>query len=926
MAFQLILGRLPLPHEMAYYASFSDSPEKLGLRLIASKEFRKHAMLGEFPAGTNQRVCAEIRDRLKLWVDLMDAGVSAGAIADNWEPAETHFILSILQSGNALLDIGAHIGWFTVLGAHRVGPQGRVFAFEPRPAIFAYLRASVEANGFAERCVLHCAALSDKRGTTSMAVFTKEFNTGHAFMVAGEVPEGASLVTDIPTMVLDNIPFDRKIDLIKIDVEGAEAMILRGGRELLQRDQPVIVSELFPCWLRSVSGESPEDFFDFLRTLGYRLFELTELGVGREFHTLRKWQSASDDYFTNVVALTDDHIGRYLLRPLDRRIEAYQDEIVRIQDEVERIRIELSTERERRIRDEASSHERLAEFSEQNVSLIANNLKLEKQVLNLEQELSILSRREVAKTEKLLELTSQNSEFARKNKELSAQVSTEIQKAEEVTRVCADLSTHLAIIQTSNAWRACLVLIRLAGKLPASVRRPVVRILKLLWWTSTGQLPQRWRAWRERNRESVTANPANEQILVQTQKHKPEEDLSKWANRRGPVALIVDDRWPEPDRDSGSVDAVNLVRNLVELGFEVVFAVASDLVQDERYRKGLVDLGAQPLARTGAAYVQRYIEDNRHVFTLVVLTRVSCGGALFELVRYNSPDAKIIFNTVDLHFLREYRAAILKNDKAAVAQAQATRDREEWLVGRADLTIVVSEMEQEILSAAVPRAPILHLPLTRDISVPQAPFSKRQHIGFVGGFAHAPNIDAIQWLLTEIWPSVRKRMPDLTLSIVGSNLPKELVKTSDGVIYLGPVDDLHAWFETLIISVAPLRIGAGAKGKVASSLASGVPCVLSTIAAEGMNLTDGENVLIADSPEVFVDKIVSLCNDAEQWNRLSAEALRFARSQLSHEVNRDRLHAALIGIGVPVREAVAKRLVSHVAREWEHPQNKVKVG
>jgi FkbM family methyltransferase len=822
IAFQALLGRAPLPHEVDAYAALEGSPKELGLRLMTSQEFRRRAQLGEFPAGATRWVCAEIRDELKLWVDLMDAGVSAGAIADNWEPAETNFILSILKKGGCFLDIGAHLGWFTVLAAHRVGPEGRVYAFEPRQKIFNYMRASVEANGFQERCVLRCAALSDKIGTTSMAAFSAEFNSGHAFMVMGERPEGASMVEDIPTLTLDGLEWDRKIDLLKIDVEGAEAIVLKGGRTLLQRDRPVIVSELFPRWLRNVSGVTADEFLKLLKESGYRLFELTPHGVGREIQTLSKAQLFSEEYFTNIVGLTEEHIAEYLLRPLDGRLTAQAGQVAQLEEEVTRLRREA---------------EKLA-----------------------------------AHAGRLVE----------RNDMLAAQ---------------------LAALRSSSIWRACMALARLASHVPVPLRRFLVRRAKLGWWGVTGQLPRRWSQYRQFRRDGGAVAASHATLPPQVE--NPDIELAHWADRRGPVALVVDHCWPEPDRDSGSVDAVNLVRHLLAMGFEVVYASAGDLVQAPRYREELVALGVTALPGTGAAFVRKYIEDNRDIFSLVILSRVSCGGALFELVRYNCPDAKIIFNTVDLHFLRESRAAQLSGRQDEAASAERTREREEWLVGQADLTIVVSETEREILAAAVPRAPVLHLPLARDIMPVTAPLQARNRVGFIGGFAHLPNLDAVRWFLAEIWPLVRQQRPDLIFSIAGSGLPDDTVRPEDGVEYVGAVDDLNGWFETLLTSVAPLRIGAGAKGKVASSLANGVPCVVSAVAAEGMGLTDGETALIAATPEAFAGRILALAADDALRQELSAGGLAFARARFSQQSNLLRLHEALIKLNVPVPKEMA---------------------
>jgi FkbM family methyltransferase len=888
--FQALLGRAPLPHEVDAYKSLKSSPKELGLQLMASQEFRRRAMLGTFPAGSSQWVCGEIRDGLRLWVDLMDAGVSAGAIADNWEPAETNFVLSILTNGSTFLDIGAHLGWFTVLGAHRVGPEGRVYAFEPRRTIFEHMRASVEANGFQKRCVLRCAALSDKVGTTSMATFSAEFNSGHAVMVTGAPLEGASLVTDIPTVVLDELEWDRRIDLIKIDVEGAEAMVLRGGRKLLARDRPVIVSELFPRWLRTVSGVSPDDYMDTLKEFGYRVFELTSGGIGCEIHSLSKPHSISEDYFTNIVALTEEHMERYLVRPLDGRVEAYEAALARLQADLAAEKAAHTQQTDMRAR----SDETLLAFRQEADDRIRLQTEAyEAALARLRTELAAKTAERSDTTVVTLqhETDDRITQLSQENKTLATQIAALNERK-------AVLSAQLASLHASNIWRACTVLTRLAQPIPPPVRKQLVRSAKLGWWTMKGELPERWKAWRQMRHIGLPVTTSQPPLPPHTD--DPASELARWANRRGPVALIVDDRWPEPDRDSGSVDAVNLVRNLVALGFEVAYAVASDLIQDARYREDLTALNATPLPQNGAAYVQKYIEDNRDIFSLVILTRVGCGGALFELVRYNCPDAKIVFNTVDLHFLREQRTAQLSGNQNEIQRANQTRDREEWLVGHADLTIVVSETEREILAACVPRAPVLHLPLSRDIVPPTASFSARKGIGFVGGFAHQPNLDAIRWFLAEIWPLVRQRCPDLTFSIAGSKLPAGIVRPGDGVTYVGSIDDLHAWFETLLMSVAPLRIGAGAKGKVVSSLSNGLPCVLSAIAAEGMNLIDGENVLIADTPEAFADKIIALVTDEALWRKLSAGALELARQHFSHQANLRDLHEALVRMGVQV--------------------------
>src|SRR5204862_2852243 len=151
---------------------------------------------------------------------------------------------------------------------------------------------------------------------------------------------------------------------------------------------------------------------------------------------------------------------------------------------------------------------------------------------------------------------------------------------------------------------------------------------------------------------------------------------------------------------------------------------------------------------------------------------------------------------VDLHFLRAEREAQLRGDRKALAQARRTRMREELIASRVDATIVVSNHESALLAAALPDAYIVHLPLAREINLPQAGFTARRGIGFIGGFAHAPNVDALQYFFAEIWALVLREMPECEFEIVGADLPTELLKGVPGRIrYLGHVPDIGPWFE-----------------------------------------------------------------------------------------------------------------------------------
>ena len=112
-------------------------------------------------------------------------------------------------------------------------------------------------------------------------------------------------------------------------------------------------------------------------------------------------------------------------------------------------------------------------------------------------------------------------------------------------------------------------------------------------------------------------------------------------------------------------------------------------------------------------------------------------------------------------------------------------------------------------------------------------------MGFVGSFGHLPNVDAVKFLVGEVWPIALRELPECELTIVGTGLPPGALGTTAGVRYLGHVPDLAPWFEGLRATIAPLRYGAGAKGKIVSSLAHGVQCVATEVAVEGMGLAEG---------------------------------------------------------------------------------------
>ena len=341
-------------------------------------------------------------------------------------------------------------------------------------------------------------------------------------------------------------------------------------------------------------------------------------------------------------------------------------------------------------------------------------------------------------------------------------------------------------------------------------------------------------------------------------------------------ALVIDWATPMPDHDSGSVDIFNLARMLGRLNIKTAFAAHRDLDYWGTYTDDLQKLGVEMLYSPFVDSLQGYLKQAGKDIDYLLVHRVGVFKDLAPSLRTLCPNARIVFHTVDLHHIREARQAETEQSEKLQKQARITRKTELRLARRADAIVVVSDHEKALIQDAVPDTQVFHLPLIRDIpGRGQVAFSQRQGIAFLGNYLHDPNLDAVRYFVREIWPDFHAAVPGAELIVGGAQMPAEVenLGMNDGVRTIGYVEDLAELFNGIRLTVAPLRYGAGAKGKVVSSLCHGVPVVASPVAAEGMNLEDGRDILIArDQAEWLRHLRHAYCNEAA-WQGLSAAGL-----------------------------------------------------
>jgi glycosyltransferase involved in cell wall biosynthesis len=246
-------------------------------------------------------------------------------------------------------------------------------------------------------------------------------------------------------------------------------------------------------------------------------------------------------------------------------------------------------------------------------------------------------------------------------------------------------------------------------------------------------------------------------------------------------------------------------------------------------------------------------------------------------VAVHCPKAIRILDTEDLHCLRKGRQQALKDGKPFDEKYlfNETAKREIASIYRCDLSLIISEAEMEILKDQfkVNESLLCYLPFMLDSvskeSIQKLPqFEKRQHFVFIGNFLHEPNYDAVIYLKDTIWPLIRQQLPMAELHVYGaysSQKVEQLQNLKEGFHIKGFAEDVNKVMQNSRVCLAPLRFGAGLKGKLIDAMQNGTPCVMTSIAAEGMFGNLGPNGFIEDIPQEFAQKAVELYTNENTW-------------------------------------------------------------
>jgi glycosyltransferase involved in cell wall biosynthesis len=361
-------------------------------------------------------------------------------------------------------------------------------------------------------------------------------------------------------------------------------------------------------------------------------------------------------------------------------------------------------------------------------------------------------------------------------------------------------------------------------------------------------------------------------------------------------ALVIDDLVPVTDRDAGSSAILSHMRGLQLIGYEVTFVAAAELSPPAAALEALEARGIECCHAPYYASVEEVLRRQPGGFEVVYLHRAGNAAKYLALVRECIPRARTVYSVADLHHVRVARQAKIEERQELLALSRRLRIDECMAAATANVVITHSAFEAAWLLQVVKECNVHVVPWEVPLRPASRSWGERQGIAFVGGFRHAPNLDAVRFLAGEIMPRVQRADPSIVCSIIGADMPASIRRLAGpGIVTTGYVPDMQAVHDRVRLMVAPLRYGAGAKGKVLESFAAGLPCVMTSIAAEGLRLPAPFRASIADDAANLAERIVRLHADEAAASVLAQAGSAYVAAHWNEQAVVGALKSAIEG-------------------------------
>jgi glycosyltransferase involved in cell wall biosynthesis len=357
-----------------------------------------------------------------------------------------------------------------------------------------------------------------------------------------------------------------------------------------------------------------------------------------------------------------------------------------------------------------------------------------------------------------------------------------------------------------------------------------------------------------------------------------------------PTVLVIDATLPTYDEDSGSLRIYTLLKIWVSLGYQITF-FPDNLDSKFKYRHALEALGIEVFhSDYGIADAMAYRQ-----FDFAFICRVNVGHRYIPYIRSISPETKIFYDTVDIHYIREQRQAEIENNPKLALTAEETKRKELSNCLLANRVITVTQDDAEHLKTEIPNLDCSVIPnIHKQQELPEVDFKQRDGLVFIGNYNHQPNDDAVYAFIETVLPKIHARLPEVCLYLIGSHMKDKMkALASETVKIIGWVDEVEPEFAKRRVFVSYLRYGAGMKGKLGQALSAGLPVVSTNIGAEGMGLVNEETALIADDADKFADAVCRLYTNSELWEKLSRQGRDYIEERYGETAVRNQLKELL---------------------------------
>ncbi|MGI9106430.1 MAG: glycosyltransferase [Pyrinomonadaceae bacterium] len=430
------------------------------------------------------------------------------------------------------------------------------------------------------------------------------------------------------------------------------------------------------------------------------------------------------------------------------------------------------------------------------------------------------------------------------------------------------------------------------------VYQPMSRIIHYEGATAGRDTSTGYKRYQVLNRAKFAAKW--QQVLERENLPQDVARMAQASNRkRAPCLLVFDERIPTPDRDAGSARMLLILKSLARWSRPVFVPLSRP--HGIKYEQLLWKEGIE------TAYLVDYprlLQTGN--FYAAILSRPLVADALLAPLRQADPGLKIVFDMVDAYFIRLAREHKITGNTRAAQEAQSYREIETRIARASDLVWCNSSADKQAVAQEVPHVRIEVIPTIHELHPRGPAFSEREHLLFIGNMAHRPNDDAVHYFMRDIFPLVRRALPGVKLRIVGDNVTPEIAAyAAPGVEVLGYVPDVAPLFRNSRLMVVPLRYGAGVKGKLGESLSYGLPVVTTSIGAEGINLTDGVEALIADDPAAFAAAVVRAYEGRDLWQRLAERGRCHIEKYFTPEIIAGVINSSVQELGLTQTETGA---------------------